>query len=186
MFSMNQEFKVRSERIQRICFILYCLFCSATMIVFSIIGYSAEKSSLGILFLLASVFHISEFHHYNRNKSAGTIYFALSVIGIVLGVIALTLNNLELWVVCLAFGIMDTVSGILEIFTNAVLLKKTVKSRINFTEYAISTADIIFGILLIISLEKGLKVHILYLAIVFLVNAAIAITHIATEVGKHE
>ena len=186
MFEMKQEAKVRAEFIQRITFIVYCLFCAGTMIAFSILGYTAERVSLGILFLLASVFHISEFHHYNNNKVAGTIYFALSIIGIILGVWSLVDGNLDLWLVALIFGIMDVVSGAFEIFTNAVILKKPFNSRTNITEYAVSTADIIFGILLIIHRENGLTVHVIYLAIVFLINAAVAITHIASELGKHE
>lgn len=186
MFEMKQEVKARSELIQRIIFIIYCLFCAGIMIAFSIIGYAVERASLGILFLLASVFHISEFHHYNKNKAAGTIYFALSIIGITLGVWSLVDGNLDLWLVALIFGIMDVVSGAFEIFTNAVVLKKPFNSRSNITEYAVSTADIIFGILLIIHRENGLTVHIIYLAVVFLINAAVAMTHVTNELGKHE
>ena len=186
MVSMREEIKKRSEFVQKIIFVLYCLFCGCTMMVFSILGYTAERVSLGILFLLASVFHIYEFHHYNRKKIAGTIYFVLSIAGISLGVWTLIDSNLELWVVCLVFGIMDVLSGILEIITNAIVLKKPFNLRTNITEYCISTADVIFGVLLIISLEKGLLVHIVYLAIVFLINAAVALTEIAGKIGRHE
>ena len=186
MSAMKEEKKKRYELIQKSIFVVYCLLCGGTMIVFSILGFKAERVSLGILFLLTSVFHIAQFHHYNNKKVAGSIYFALSLVGITLGLISLIGSQIELWVVCLMFGIMDVVSGGLEIFTNAVVLKKPFKSRSNCTEYIVSTVDIIFGILLLIKLEEGLLVHIIYLSVIFIVNAAVALTEIASKVGRDE
>ena len=181
---MNQEVLQKSALIQRIIFLVYCLFFGVILIVFSILGYEASRISLGILFLLASVFHISEFHHNFKNKIAASIYGGLAVAGIIIGIGTLLDNFLELWVVCLAFGIMDVVSGVLEIITNAAILKRTIKSRLNITEYLISVADIIFGILFIIHLEHGLLVHVIYLAVVFFANAAITLAELVLE-GEH-
>ena len=172
---MKQEIFDRIEKIQRISFVLYCFFCSICMIVFSILGYKATRISLGILFLLASVFHILEVHRCRHNIPAMVIYIFLSIVGVTLGLISIFMESIDLATVCLIFGIMDVSSGALEITTNAAIFKKSIKSPTNFTEYAISTADIIFGIILIIKLEEGLLVHVLYLALVFIVNGIVAL-----------
>ncbi len=183
---MNSQRKVKLELFQRIVFLFYCFFVGATLISFSIIGYTAERVSLGILFLLASIFHIVELQKNYKKLPARYIYFGLTVVGIVLGIVSIVVDSIELTTVCLIFGIMDTTSGLLEIFTNSVILKKTIKTSINFVEYAISAADILFGIILMIELEEGLLVHVIYLGTVFLTNGIIVLVELIGHWIKHE
>lgn len=172
---MKEERLAKAEKIQRIAFVLYCFLCGGVMIAISITGNAASRYLIGSLFLLASVFHALEFHKHFDKLPTRLIYGLLFLAGIVFGILTLVLKKASLDHVCLVFGIMDVSSGLLEIFANSVILKKSVKSPINFTEYAISVADIIFGTLLIIEGDEGVLVHILYLSVVFIVNGIISL-----------
>lgn len=158
----------------------------STLIVFSCVGYSAERVSFGILFFLASVFHFVEFFNHFKNRPSRYIFLGLGFAGIVLGIISVAGVNIDLSTVCLIFGIMDATSGLLEICAHSIFLKMSIKTPLNFVEYAISAADIFFGIILIIKLEEGLLVHVLYLAIVFLANGIIALLETVKEIRLHE
>lgn len=181
---MNNEVKKHAERIQRFVFILYCFFFAGTLIAFTSIGYMAEKISLGILFFLTAVFHIYEAHHHFNNTGARLVFGLLSIVGILLGIISVA-SEIDLKICCLLFGIMDAASGLTEILTNYFILKRTGKTLLNITDYIVSVADIVFGIILIIKLENGLLIHVLYLSIVFIINGCIALFEAIYDLKHH-
>lgn len=186
MISMTTELNAKYILFRKISFITYCFLIGVALVVFSILDYPVQEVNLGILFILTAAFHYIEFEKHIKIPAARYIYAALAVIGVVLGFVSIFYEPLELWTVCLIFGIMDTASGLIEIFTNAVILDKTFKNPISFVEFAISIADIFFGIILIIKLEAGLLVHILYIAAVFFINGIIAIIELIHHKRKHE
>lgn len=156
------------------------------MIICSIVGYAGEKVFLGILFFLASVFHFGEFQRNSSNVLARYIYLGLALFGVALGITILIVKTIDLPTVCLVFGIMDAASGLIEILTNSLILKMSIKTPTNCAEYLISTADIVFGIILIIKLQNGLLIHILYLATIFIVNGLIALIETIVKYKSHE
>ena len=186
MFSMTNEAKTKFSLLKKIAFIAYCFFICGALIAFSIVGYEIGRVNLGILFILTAVFHYLEFEKHLKNPAARYIYAGLTFVGVILGFLCISLEGFELKTICLIFGIMDLSSGAIEIFTNALILDKTVKNPIFLVEYLISTADIVFGILLIIEREQGLLVHVLYLSAVFLVNGILALVELLLHKHHHE
>lgn len=186
MISMNQHSKNKTEIALRLFFISYCFVFAGILIAFLIIGRDFERVALGILFLLASVFHFAEFYRNFKNPRAKYIYLGLAIIGVGLGIFTLVYYKAELWLVCLLFGLLDALSGLLEIGTNAFILKRSVKKPLELAEYVISSADILFGILLILELEEGIFVHVVFLTTVFLANGALTFTKLILDLKKHE
>ena len=186
MFAMNEEFKSKFHLAQKIIFIAYCFTFGLILISLLILGRNAERISLGVLLLLASVFHFAEFIRNRKNVQARTIFLCLCIIGIVLGVVTITVTSMDLWAVCLMFGIMDVFSGFMELVTNGVILKRSSKNPLELAEYVISTADIVFGVLLICELEEGIFVHVLFLTFVFMLNGILSLIKTIVELKKNE
>ena len=186
MISMNKHPKNKTEIALRVFFISYCFIFAGILIAFLIIGRDFERVALGTLFLLASVFHIAEFYRNFKNPRSKYIYLGLAIIGLGLGIFTLVHYKAELWLVCLLFGILDVLSGLLEIATSAFILKRSCKKPLELGEYVISSADILFGILLILELEKGIFVHVVFLTSVFVANGALTLTKLILDLKKHE
>ena len=186
MMSMNKHSKNKTEIALRLFFISYCFIFAGILIAFLIIGRDFERVALGILFLLASVFHFAEFYRNFENPRAKYIYLGLAIIGVGLGIFTLVHYKIELWLVCLLFGLLDAFSGLLEIGTNAFILKRSCKKPLDLAEYVISSADILFGILLILELEEGIFVHVVFLTTVFVANGALTLTKLFLDLRKHE
>ncbi len=186
MIAMNKHSKNKSEIALRLFFISYCFIFAGILIAFLIIGRDFERVALGILFLLASVFHFAEFYRNFKNPRAKYIYLGLAIIGVGLGIFTLAYYKAELWLVCLLFGLLDALSGLLEIATGAFILKRSCKKPLDLAEYVISFADILFGILLILELEEGIFVHVVFLTTVFVANGALTLTKLILDLKKHE
>ena len=186
MISMNKHPKNKAEIALRTFFISYCFIFTGILIAFLIIGRDFERVALGTLFLLSSVFHFAEFYRNFKNPRAKYIYLGLAIIGVGLGIFTLVHYKAELWVVCLLFGLLDVLSGLFEIATSAFILKRSCKNPLELAEYVISSADILFGILLILELEKGIFVHVVFLTTVFVANGALTLTKLILDLKKHE
>lgn len=183
---MNKNSKNKTEIVLRLFFILYCFVFAGILIVFLIIGRDFERIALGILFLLASVFHFAEFYRNFKTPRSKYIYLGLAIFEVGLGIFTLVHYKVELWLVCLLFGLLDVLSGLLEIGTNAFILKRSYKKPLELAEYVISSADILFGIFLIVDLEEGIFVHVVFLTTVFVANGALTLTKLFLDLKKHE
>lgn len=186
MISMDKHSKNKAEIALRLFFILYCFVFAGILIAFLIIGHDFERVALGILFLLASVFHFAEFYRNFKNPRAKYIYLGLAIIGVGLGIFTLVDYKVELWLVCLLFGLLDAMSGLLEIGTSAFILKRSCKNPLELAEYVISSADILFGILLILELEEWIFVHVVFLTTVFIANGALPLIKLFLDLRKNE
>ena len=186
MISMSEHVKNRTELILKILFLIYCFVFGSFLITLLILGTNAERVSLGALFLLASVFHFAEFYRNRSNKRASFIFLGLAIIGVVLGIVSMAVESVTISNVCLMFGIMDVFSGVMELVISALILKRSSKNPLEFAEYVISTADIVFGTLLIFELEHGIVLHVSFIAAVFILNGMLSLIKLILDLKSDE
>lgn len=118
---------------------------------------------LGVLMLLSSVPH---FLIYFINGKLS--YLVIGIVGIVFGTLCLTTEQFNPEQICMVWGCLDICRGLTEIVNIAPTLKH---HKTEIVEILISTGDIVVGILLCIHLVHGLKLHLTYLSIAFLITA---------------
>ena len=127
------------------------------------IGDERLKMTLGILMLLSSVPHFLIYFIHGKLS-----YFIIGIVGTAFGTMSLASDIFEPEQICMVWGCLDICRGLTEIVSIAPTLKHH-KSEI--IEILISTGDIVVGVLLCIHLVHGLKLHLTYLAIAFLITA---------------
>lgn len=127
--------------------------------------FSNKRMLLAFLIILSSVPHILIFV-VNRKKIS---YLVIGLVGTALGIVFLTTGDLfSADQICMIWGCLDICRGTTEII-NRVPEVKHYKGEL--FEIAISTGDIIIGVLLCIHMAHGLQLHLIYLGIAFVLSA---------------
>lgn len=124
---------------------------------------------IGILVLISAVPHFFIFVKKGMFKSLLNIAFlTTAIISIVFGVVFMSVSKLTIDQCCLMWGILGIVQAIIELNSAGYEVKR---NKFELIEIAVSTGDIVVGILLCIHLKNGIKMHIIYFGITFLLMA---------------
>lgn len=134
-------------------------------IVLSTRDLSDRNSVLAILIMLSSVPHIAIYIMHPERKS----FLIIGLVGTAFGILILT--NINMFTddqICMIWGCIDICRGLTEIIIVAPHVKK---NKLELIEIAVSTGDIVIGVLLCIHMLHGIRLHLIYLSIVFFISA---------------
>lgn len=121
---------------------------------------------LGAFIALSSIPHLIIFVIQDGLKNKEKIpYAVLGLVGITLGIVFIHLQGYSLSMICLVWGIFDITRSSFEIADTVPELKN--KKWIEIVSLAISTAEIVIAILLIINRFEGVKFHLIFMGISF-------------------
>ena len=125
--------------------------------------FADNVNFFGVLIILSSVPHILIYAINQERKT----YLIIGLVGLAFGILFIASDLFTPDQVCMIWGCIDICRGITEIIAIAPTLRK---NKANYLEVAISVGDIVIGILLCIHLAGGLRLHLIYLAIEFVVT----------------
>ena len=120
---------------------------------------------LSVLIILGSVPHLL-IYISDRLKLS---YLIIGIVGIAFGVLFLTTDIFTDDQICMVWGVIDICRGLTEIVNVVPHIKE---NKLTFVEIAVSVGDIVIGVLLCIHMLGGIKLHLIYLGIAFLITAA--------------
>lgn len=123
--------------------------------------YEVTQLILGMLILIGCIPHFL-LYCVDRSKKG---YLLLGTIGVAVALIAIIFKQFELTHIFIMWGVLDVCRGATEIFDS---LPKVKTRKLEIIELLVSTGDIIIGILLCIHLEEGLKLHLIYFGVSFI------------------
>ena len=142
-----------------------------------------EVNILGAIILIAGFAKLAVYLAVYLKKNPKSVLFIAAIGFIVLGFVYL-FSGYDYSLLCFAWGIVDIVLGVVEIFTSAFEIKE---DKMQWFEIAIAAGGMVFGILLCIELAHGLNAHIIYLGIsLILLAALIAAEQIIEKVRGHK
>ena len=131
-----------------------------------------EKNNviLGILILLSSIPHLLIFVLQGGLKNGRKYsYLFFSIIGICIGLVTIFKTSISLDKVCVMWGCFDICRSSFEIADTIPEIKK--HRWLELIELLISIGEIIIAILLIIDEFEGVRLHLIYFGVVFIVSA---------------
>lgn len=155
-----------SKRISQIIYIFSIVFyltIGTIAFIFAKPENGGNVNFLGTLILLSSVPHLLIYLIHRERQS----YLIIGLVGIVFGTIILSTNVFDPDIVCMVWGAIDICRGATEIITIAPHVKH---NKFEFIEIAVSTGDIVIGILLCIHMSNGIVLHLIYLGIEFFIS----------------
>lgn len=121
------------------------------------------------LVLAGSIPHLVIYFMNNGFRSAQKSGFLIvGIVGVALGFIFEFSETMTINQICMYWGILDICRGAIEISDTLPHLKH---NKLEIIELVVSTGDIALGILLCIHLEEGIKLHLTYFAIAFVLYA---------------
>ena len=128
-----------------------------------------EVNILGTIILIAGFAKLAVYLivYLKKNPRSALLISALAFI--VLGFVYV-FSGYDYSLLCFAWGIVDIVLAVAEIFTSVFELKE---DKMQIFEIAIAAGGMVFGILLCIELAHGLNAHIIYLGISLIFLAAL-------------
>jgi len=158
--------------------ILFYIAIGAFVLAISGRDFSDKNILLGILIILSSVPHIL-IYIINKKK---TSYLIIGLVGTAFGILFLATKDLFIDdQICMVWGCIDICRGTTEIVNIAPTVKK---HKSELVEILISLGDIVVGVLLCIHMLGGIKLHLIYLGIAFLITAAKNVTELIIERRK--
>ena len=128
-----------------------------------------EVQILGAIILIAGFAKLMVYLAVYLKKNPRSVLIIGAIAFIVLGFIFI-FSGYDYSLLCFAWGIVDIVLGVVEIFTSAFELKE---DKMQWAEIAIAAGGLVFGILLCIELGHGLAGHIIYLGISLILLASL-------------
>lgn len=128
------------------------------------LDYTERIVLLSILILLSSVPHLL-IYLANREKKS---YLIIGLVGIAFGILFLSTDLFDADEICMIWGCIDICRGLTEIINVAPSVRK---HKIEWVEIVISLGDIVVGVLLCLHLSDGLRLHLIYLGIAFVISA---------------
>ena len=123
-----------------------------------------KTALLSTLIILSSIPHFLIFLT-DRSRIS---YLIIGFVGVAFGILFLTTEIFSDDQICMIWGVIDICRGLTEIVSIAPHIKH---NKIELIEIAISLGDIVIGVLLCIHMSEGLKLHLTYLGIAFLISA---------------
>ena len=155
--------------------ILYLLlvFCYIGIGIF-VLFYSNEQREknnviLGLLILLSSVPHFFIYVvNGGRKNEKKYPYLAFALLGLTIGIVTICIPTISLAKVCVMWGAFDLCRSSFEICDVIPELKK--HEWIELVELVLSLGEIVIAVLLIIDEFEGIRLHLIYFGIVFIVS----------------
>ncbi|MCQ2801213.1 MAG: hypothetical protein MJ222_00955 [Bacilli bacterium] len=162
--------KSKKLNILYLCLVLLYLAIGIFVLVFA--NESREKNNLilGALILLSSIPHLLIFVLQGGLKNSRKyLYLFFSLIGICIGLITIFKTSISLDKVCVMWGCFDICRSSFEIADTLPEIKN--HKWLEFIELLISIGEIIIAILLIIDEFEGIRLHLIYFGVVFIISA---------------
>ena len=125
-------------------------------------SYEVTTPILGALIIVGSVPHFL-IYIMDPKKSA---FLLIGVVGLALGLIAIISNSFDINHICILWGALDICRGLTEIYHSAPHVKH---EKYELVDIAVSLGDIVIGALLIAHQAHGLKLHLIYFGIAFVI-----------------
>ena len=157
----------KSKEITRILTIISILFHLLVGIIVFIIAFQNFEVTpliLGSLIAVGSIPHIMLFVRDFKKHS----FLVIGLVALIFSIIAMASDLFTVNQVCVIWGAIDIARGITEIIDSAPKVKH---EKLELIEIAVSTGDIVIGILLCIHMEEGLQLHLIYFGIAFVIIA---------------
>ena len=175
---------IRWQTITKVVFVFFYLAMAAAVLILLDSDFSREHTFLGTLVLIGSIPHIAIYFINHGYQSKGkSPYLIVGIVGFVLGLIFVFSDNITVDQICLYWGILDIVRGSVEI---ADTFPKIKDDKLELIEIGISTGDIAIGALLCIHLASGIRLHLIYFSIAFILYAVKIVTEYIISRRKHE
>ena len=162
----------KTKKLNILYLILFLIYVSVGTLVLVYSNDSREKNNviLGILILLSTLPHlilfIAQGGFKNERKYPFLMFFA---IGVTIGLVTIFKSSIELNKVCVIWGCFDICRSSYEICDVIPELKE--HKWLELVEFLLSSGEIVIAILLIIDEFEGIKLHLIYFGIVFIVSA---------------
>ena len=162
--------KFRKINILYLALVVLYLAIGIFVLVFSNESHEKNNTILGVLILLSSIPHLIIFVSQGGLKHGGKYpYLFFSLIGIGVGLAAIIDKNISLDKICVIWGCFDICRASFEISDIIPEIKE--HKWLELIELVISVGEIVIAVLLIIDEFEGIRVHLLYFGIVFIVSA---------------
>lgn len=172
------ETKSRFFKIVEYISIAFHIIAGVVVFIFALQEFEIKPIILELLILLGCAPHFLLFiSNYRR-----PIYLIIGLVPFVISIVAMATNCFDVDQICVIWGAIDICRGITEIYDSAPKLRK---NKMELIDIAVSLGDIVIGVLLCIHVSHGLKLHLIYFAIAFLIIAIKNIVELFI-IDKHE
>ena len=162
--------KSKQLNILYLCLVFVYIAIGIFVLVFA--NESREKNNviLGLLILLSSIPHLLIFVLQGGLKNERKYpYLAFAAIGIAIGMVTIFKKTISLDKVCIMWGCFDICRSSFEIADVIPELRK--HKWLELIELFISIGEIVIAILLILDEFEGIRLHLIYFGVVFIVSA---------------
>lgn len=162
----------KSKKLNILYLLLVVCYIAIGVFVLIFANDAREKNNeiLGTLILLSSVPHLLIFVVQGGLKNSRKYpYLAFAIIGIVIGIVAMSKREMQLDKICIMWGVFDICRSSFETADTIPEIKE--HKWLEFVELVLSLGEIAIAILLIIDEFEGIKLHLTYFAAVFLISA---------------
>lgn len=126
-----------------------------------------NSTFLGVVLLVTNAHSFINYFTTKEYKKESNTNMAISLIGIALGFVFL-FSKMQLSFLCFLWGLLEIIKGSFDVQKSFHEIKKDKKE---IARLVIALAEITFGALLCIHVEEGLKEHLIFLGITFILNA---------------
>lgn len=162
----------KSKKLNILYLSLVLLYIAIGIFVLVFANEKREKNNviLGVLILLSSIPHLLIFvtqGGLKNNRKYPFLFFSL--IGITIGLVTIFRTSISLDKVCVMWGCFDICRSSFEIADIIPEIKE--HKWLEFIELAMSVGEIAIAILLIVDEFEGIRLHLIYFGVVFLVSA---------------
>lgn len=138
-------------------------------LVFSFMPFISSPYFIGGIIIGAVIpLTISFFAHGYHHKFAKIPYVVIIIAGLVIGTVFILSKSLTLISILITWAIFDIVSASFKVFDSATEIKE---NKFEIIEILASLMEIVFGVILIIKLNHGIKGHVIALGIATLMTA---------------
>ena len=137
---------------------------------------------LGIILLVASSAKILTYFMRLGFKTATNMTLVGGIAMVVLAIIFF-LDKFDLVTLCLTWGVMEIVMGLIELQVDIFAARK---EKLAIGEIVIDIGTITFGVLLTIHLEEGLNAHLIFMGLSFMMYAALYTLELIIETKHHK
>lgn len=150
--------------------ILSAIFVVIMLVLQPVITEEDGHVIVGMLVTITSFFEIAAYL-FSKSYKQGSKLYILIISGslLIFGVVSM-LASLPITSICLIWGIGDALTGVFGGIRSSIALKK---EKIQIVDLIISIGFVVFGIILAIKLQEGIKGHLIFCSIAYLVDAII-------------
>ena len=138
-------------------------------LVFSFMPFISSPYFIGAI-IIGSVIPlaISFFAHGYHHKFAKIPYVVIIIAGLAIGTVFILSESLTIISILITWAIFDIVSASFKVFDSATEIKE---NNFEIIEIAASLMEIVFGVILIIKLNNGIRGHVVALGIATMLTA---------------